>query len=137
MLNPAVKYSLDTGSPVSYIFHPLVNKQKTVTAVFSALADPTRRRILERLSGQGESRVTELAKPFRISLPAVSKHLRVLEDAHLVRRHRHGREHLIRVNAAGMKDAQKWIAQCVGFWESGFDAIDELLAAEKRKEGKP
>jgi DNA-binding transcriptional ArsR family regulator len=115
----------------------VVNKRQRVTAIFSALADPTRRQILERLSGSGESRVTELAKPFHISLPAISKHLRVLEDARLVRRHRHGREHLIRVNAAGMKDAQKWMAQCVGFWEAGFDALDELLKAEHGKEKKP
>jgi DNA-binding transcriptional ArsR family regulator len=92
---------------------------------------------LERLAGHGESRVTELAKPFRISLPAISRHLRVLEDARLVRRHRQGREHVIRANPAGMRDAQKWIAQCAAGWEFSFDALDELLMSEQRKEKKP
>jgi DNA-binding transcriptional ArsR family regulator len=120
-----------------YIFHPLVNKHRRVTAVFAALAHPARRRILERLAGHGGTRVTELAKPFRISLPAISRHLRVLEDARLVRRHRHGREHVIRVNPAGMRDAQKWIARCAAGWEFSFDALDELLMSEERKEKKP
>ncbi len=120
-----------------YIFHPLVNKHRKVTAVFAALAHPARRRILERLAGHGGTRVTELAKPFRISLPAISRHLRVLEDARLVRRHRHGREHVIRVNPAGMRDAQKWIAQCAAGWELSFDALDKLLKSEQRKEKEP
>ena len=119
------------------IFNAVVNKRASVTAVFAALADPTRRRILERLSQQGESRVTALAKPFRMSLPAISRHLRVLENARLVQRQRHGREHLIRSNAAGLEDAGKWIALCRAGWESGFDALDALLKSEQRKERKP
>jgi DNA-binding transcriptional ArsR family regulator len=120
-----------------YIFHTLVNNHNRVTTVFAALAHPTRRRILERLARHGESRVTELATPFRISLPAISRHLRVLEDARLVRRLRQGREHVIRANPAGMRDAQKWIAQCAAGWEFSFDVLDELLMSEKRKEKKP
>ena len=120
-----------------YIFHPLVNKHRKVTAVFAALAHPARRRILERLAGHGGTRVTELAKPFRISLPAISRDLRVLEEARLVRRHRHGREHVIRVNPAGMRDAQKWIAQCAAGWELSVDALDKLLKSEQRKEKEP
>jgi DNA-binding transcriptional ArsR family regulator len=120
-----------------YIFHTLVNKHKRVTTVFAALAHSTRRRILERLAGHGGTRVTELAKPFRISLPAISRHLRVLEDARLVRRHRQGREHVIRANPAGMRDAQKWIAQCAAGWELSFDALDKLLKSEQRKEKEP
>lgn len=81
--------------------------------------------------------MTELAKPFRISLPAISRHLRVLEDARLVRRHRLGREHVFRVNPAGMRDAQKWIARFAAGWEFSFDALDELLMSEERKEKKP
>jgi len=122
---------------LSYIFRTLVNKHKGVTTVFAALAHPTRRRILERLAGHGGTRVTELAKPFRISLPAISRHLRVLEDARLVRRHRQGREHVIRANPAGMRDAQKWIAQCAAGWELSFDALDKLLKSEQRKEKEP
>jgi DNA-binding transcriptional ArsR family regulator len=115
----------------------VVNKQTRVTAVFAALADPTRRRILEHLSGHGVSRVTALAKPFRMSLPAISRHLRVLENAHLVKRQRHGRVHLMRTDTAGLKEARKWITQCAAAWESGFDALDELLKREQRKEKRP
>jgi DNA-binding transcriptional ArsR family regulator len=112
----------------------MVNRRNHVTAIFAALADPTRRRILVRLSTRGETPVTTLAKPFRISPPGFSKHLRVLEKARLIERHRKGRLHLIRTRAAGMKQAQKWMAQCAALWDSRFDALDELLKSEKRKE---
>lgn len=102
--------------------------------MFAALADPTRRRIVQRLAERGESRVTALAQPFRISLPAISRHLRVLENARLIERQRHGREHLIRSRAAGLQDARKWIAQCAAGWESGFDTLDALLKAAQQKE---
>jgi DNA-binding transcriptional ArsR family regulator len=114
----------------------VVNKQDKITAVFAALADPTRRGILRRLSGRGEIRVTALARPFHISLPGFSKHLRVLENARLIQRQRRGRLHLIRARAAGLREAQKWIAQCAAFWDSRFDALDELLKSEERKEKK-
>jgi DNA-binding transcriptional ArsR family regulator len=113
----------------------MVNNQR-VTAVFAALADPTRRGILVRLSSSGETPVAELAKPFRISAPAVSRHLRVLEKARLIRRRHQGREHLIRARAEGMKEAQQWIAHCVAGWEFSFNQLDELLKQEKRKERK-
>ncbi|MGB9198834.1 MAG: metalloregulator ArsR/SmtB family transcription factor [Terriglobales bacterium] len=105
----------------------MVNHQKQVSAVFAALSDPTRRRIVHHLSRHGESRVTELAQPFRISLPAISRHLRVLESARLIQRERHGREHLIRARAAGLEEARQWIAQCAAGWDSGFDRLDQLL----------
>jgi DNA-binding transcriptional ArsR family regulator len=79
---------------------PVVNKQNQVTAIFAALADPTRRRVMVRLSERGETPVTVLAKPFRISPPGFSKHLGVLEKAQLIQRHRKGRLHLIRARAA-------------------------------------
>ena len=79
----------------------MVNNQKKITAIFAALADPTRRRILVRLSTSGEGPVTALAKPFRVSLPAISRHLRVLEKARLIDRRREGRVHLIRVPGRG------------------------------------
>ena len=117
----------------------MVNRRADVSSVFAALADPTRRRILERLAGSGECRVTALAKPFRMSLPAVSRHLRVLEQARLIRRQRHGREHLIRANVPGLEGAHKWIMQCALHWDSRFDKLDELLrnepiSAAQRKE---
>ena len=119
---------------VRYIFNTVVNKKSHVNAVFAALADPTRRSILERLSGRRERRVTALARPFRMSLPAISRHVRVLEEARLVRRRRAGRVHLIRAHPAGLKDARLWIARYVEFWESRFEAMDKLLKTEARKE---
>src|SRR5262249_13742743 len=103
-------------------------------AVFAALADPTRRRILERLAGQSETRVTALARPFRISLPAISRHLHVLERARLIERRRSGRLHLIRARAAGLAAAQKWFAECAAVWDERFDALDGLLAQSARRE---
>ena len=113
----------------------------SLDATFAALADPTRRRILESLSRQ-QMRVTDLAEPFAMSLPAVSKHLRVLEDAGLLKRHRLGREHLIELEAAPMRKAQDWIAQYRKFWEGSLNALAEYLESEnqptptKKKKGK-
>jgi DNA-binding transcriptional ArsR family regulator len=115
----------------------LVNNQSQLTAIFAALSDPTRRRILAGLSTSGESPVTALGKPFRISPPAISRHLRVLEDARLIHRRREGREHLIRARSGGLKDAQQWMAQCAAGWEFSFDALDKLLSDQQRKEKKP
>jgi DNA-binding transcriptional ArsR family regulator len=112
----------------------MVNNQKKITAIFAALADPTRRRILVRLSNRGAGPVTALAKPFRISLPAISRHLRVLEKARLIHRRREGRVHVIRVRASGLKPARDWIAQCAAGWDFSFDALDKLLRNEQRKE---
>ena len=112
----------------------MVNKQERVTAVFAALADVTRRQIIQRLAEHGESRVTGLAKPFRISLPAISRHLRVLERARLIERRRHGREHFIRSRPAGLEDARQWIIQCAKGWNSAFDVLDQMLEIEKQKE---
>jgi DNA-binding transcriptional ArsR family regulator len=111
----------------------LVNNQKQVTAIFAALADPTRRRILVRLSSSGEGPVTALAKPFSISLPAISRHLRVLEKARLIDRRREGRVHLIRVRAAGFRPAQDWMAHSAAGWDFSFEALDELLRKEQGK----
>ena len=122
------------------IFNAVVNKQfrrngpAQITAIFAALADATRRRILARLSDGGERRVTSLAKPFQISLPAISRHLRVLEEARLIQRRRQGRVHLIRARAAGMREAQRWMAQCAAHWDARFDALEELLKSEGRKD---
>jgi DNA-binding transcriptional ArsR family regulator len=114
----------------------VVNKQRQINAVFAALADPTRRRILARLSGGEESRVTALAKPFSISLPAISRHLRVLEQARLIERRRQGRVHLIRARAAGMKAAQEWMRLCAAHWDSRFAALEQVLKSEDRGEAK-
>ena len=103
--------------------------------VFAALADPTRRRILENLA-QGDRCVSELAKPHDISLPAVSKHLRVLEDAGLVSRQRQGRVHTLKLNAKPMKQAQGWIENYRRFWDQRFDRLDAYLNHMQTKKKK-
>jgi DNA-binding transcriptional ArsR family regulator len=123
-----------TPARAARTINAMVNNQKKITAIFAALADPTRRSILVRLSNNGEGPVTTLAKPFRISLPAVSRHLRVLETARLIDRRREGRVHMIRVRPAGFKQAQDWMAQFAAGWDFSFDALDELLKIEQRKE---
>lgn len=102
---------------------------------FGALADPTRRRILEHLAG-GDRCVTDLARPYRMSLPAVSKHLRVLENAGLVRRRRDGRVHHLKLDAKPMQQAQAWIEEYRRFWEASFDRLDEYLKQLQKKETK-
>src|SRR5262249_39689878 len=94
-----------------------------------ALADPTRRAILQRLS-KGESRVTALAQPFAISLNAVSKHIRVLERARLVRRRRTGREHFLALSLEPLEEAATWIESQRALWTTRLDALDALLQAE-------
>lgn len=96
-----------------------------------ALADPTRRAILQRLSALpgGEARVTDLAAPFAISLNAVSKHIRLLERADLVRRRKAGREHLLSFNPEPLTKAEQWIAERKAMWERRLDALGDFLAA--------
>lgn len=94
--------------------------------ILVALADPTRRAILERLAG-GESRVTDVASPFPMSLNAVSKHIRVLEQAELVRRRRSGREHFLSVNPEPLDEAAAWIRAKSAFWTSRLAALERVL----------
>lgn len=100
---------------------------------FAALADPTRRRILEHLA-RGEHCVTDLARPHRMSLPAVSKHLRVLETAGLVRRQRDGRVHRLKLETKPLQQALAWIEEYRRFWETSFDRLDEYLKQLQPKE---
>ena len=113
----------------------------SLNATFAALADPTRRAILTRLA-IGESTVTELSEPFDVSLPAISKHVRVLEEAGLLVREREGRVHRCRLGTAPLRSAADWIARYERFWETQFDALDRYLSAPKeekpwRKQSKP
>jgi DNA-binding transcriptional ArsR family regulator len=94
--------------------------------VFSALADPTRRAILARLR-LGEATVTELAEPFDMSLPAVSKHLKVLERAGLITRGREAQWRPCRLEVGPLKEAADWIAQYRQFWDESFDRLEDLL----------
>ena len=97
-----------------------------------ALADPTRRAILQRLS-RGEARVTDLAQPFAISLNSVSKHIRVLERADLVRRRRAGREHLLSFNPPPLDEAAAWIETQRTFWTARLDALERELSKPETK----
>lgn len=111
-------------------------RQPTLDHTLTALADPTRRAILRRLSA-GEARVTELAKPFAISLNSVSKHIRMLERAKLVHRRRAGREHLLSLNAHPLDEVAEWIAQQRAAWSARLDALDAVLKAEDRASSPP
>ena len=93
---------------------------------FSALADPTRRAILARLA-KGEASVTELAQPFRISLPAVSRHLKVLEEAGLIARSRERQWRPARLDAGPLKEVARWAERYRRFWEESYDRLDEYL----------
>ncbi len=101
-----------------------------LSTTFAALADPTRRAILARLMS-GQASVTELAGPFDISLPAVSKHLKVLEGAGLVVRSRDAQWRPCRLEAGPLRDAAKWLDAYRLFWEQSFDRLDEYLRESK------
>jgi DNA-binding transcriptional ArsR family regulator len=104
------------------------NSQKSLDRTLMALADPTRRAILHRLSRDGEARVTDLAKPFRMSLNSVSKHIRVLEEARLVRRRRLGREHILSFSCKPLDEAAAWIEAHRVFWNERLDALERALS---------
>jgi DNA-binding transcriptional ArsR family regulator len=108
-----------------------------LSSTFAALADPTRRAILARLA-LGEASVTELAEPFDMSLPGISKHLKVLERAGLIARGREAQWRPCRLEAAPMRDAADWLAHYRRFWEASFDRLDDYLQElqAKKKPGR-
>ena len=119
------------------ILNHMVNYSGAVLdSTFAALSDATRRGILARLA-LGETSISELAAPYEMSLPAVSKHLRVLEGAGLVKRHKDGRVHRCRLVAEPMKDAAAWIEHYRQFWESQFDSLARYLEESQKEEGSP
>jgi DNA-binding transcriptional ArsR family regulator len=106
-----------------------------LTATFAALADPTRRAILAKLS-LGEASVTELAQPFDMSLPAVSKHLKVLERAGLIARSREAQWRPCQLEAGPLRDAAGWIEHYRRFWTESFDRLGDYLQTLKNKESQ-
>jgi DNA-binding transcriptional ArsR family regulator len=104
---------------------------KSLDQTFAALSDPTRRAILARLAS-GDLTVGVLAKPFKISLPAVSRHLRVLEDASLIVRERDGKQRRCRLKPEIMADAHAWLEFYRRFWEGAFDRLDAHLKRKPR-----
>jgi DNA-binding transcriptional ArsR family regulator len=120
----------------------MVNSRKhaeQLDATFSALSDPTRRAILTRLTA-GEASVLELARPFKMSLPAVSKHLKVLQRAGLIARIRKAQWRPCRLRAGPLKDVSDWVEHYRRFWDQSFDRLDDYLRDLQKKEkphGRP
>jgi len=101
----------------------------TLSLTFSALADPTRRAILDRLR-RGVATVSELAEPFSVSLPAISRHLKVLEAAGLIRREKEAQWRRCHLSADPLQDASRWVEQYRAFWDERFDRLADLLEYE-------
>jgi DNA-binding transcriptional ArsR family regulator len=110
----------------------MVKQQEGLDETFAALADPTRRAILVALGG-GDRSVSELAEPFDMSLPAISKHLSVLEGAGLITREREGRVRRCHLEREPLADAMRWIADYGRFWEQSFDSLERLLAEQGKR----
>jgi len=106
-----------------------------LSITLAAIADPTRRAILDRL-GSGEASVTELAQPFEMSLPAISKHLKVLEQAGLIVRGREAQWRPCRLEAGPLKEVADWVEHYRRHWEQSFDRLDEYLRELQKKEKK-
>jgi DNA-binding transcriptional ArsR family regulator len=130
---------LDRAAAAAYFTARLINHQvklmstDPLSTVFAALADPTRRAILARLAS-GEASVTELAEPFDMSLPAVSKHLKVLERAGLIERGREAQWRPCRLRAEPLREVDGWVEQYRRHWEESFDRLDEYLRRLQNKE---
>jgi DNA-binding transcriptional ArsR family regulator len=107
----------------------------TLSSTFAALADPTRRAILARLAS-GEASVTELAEPFDMSMPAISKHLKVLERAGVISRGRDAQWRPCRLSAAPLRDVAEWVGNYRRFWEESFNRLDDYLVELKKTELK-
>src|SRR3984957_9865187 len=131
-LKAATKIWLRRGLYLTSMLINIIVMQMLNTA-FSALADPTRRAILARLAS-GEATVGELGEPFAISAPAISRHLKVLEEAKLIARTRRGQQLVCRLNPEGLKTAQEWLDHYRAFWSGAFDRLDAHL---KQKPEKP
>jgi DNA-binding transcriptional ArsR family regulator len=99
---------------------------------FSALSDPTRRALLARLEGEDGLSVSELARPFPVSLPAIMKHLEVLSDAGLIERTKHGRTVSCRLKAEPMEEAMGWLARYQRFWTQRLDALEAMLNEQRK-----
>ena len=107
-----------------------------LSSTFAALADPTRRAILARLA-KGEASVNELAAPFEMSLPAISKHLKVLEKAHLITRTREAQWRPCRLEAEGLREVADWLENYRDFWEARFDRLDDYLKELQSQQQQP
>jgi DNA-binding transcriptional ArsR family regulator len=112
----------------------VAHKEATLDAVFGALGDPTRRRILMRLRNGAEISVSALAAPFPMSIPGVAKHLRSLQRARLVVQRKQGRERLYRLRPEPLKVANRWLAEYESFWTERFDSLNEYIRRDLHHE---
>jgi DNA-binding transcriptional ArsR family regulator len=101
--------------------------------LFSALADPTRRRILELLAKKGPLSATQVCEKFPVSAPAISQHLKVLREAHWVEVEKRAQQRLYRLNPEAVRELEGWTGRVTELWNDRFDALDEVLQAEKKK----
>jgi DNA-binding transcriptional ArsR family regulator len=127
---------VDNFPHLDIVNHMVQDRSPSLDRVFHALAHPARRAMLRHLS-EGERNLTELAAPLRMSFPAASKHVRVLERARLVRRRVVGRTHLCRIEAKPLSDASGWLEGYRQLWEANFQRLDDLLDELKTTGKKP
>jgi DNA-binding transcriptional ArsR family regulator len=104
---------------------------------FSALADPTRRSILEMLANRGQLSASEISEKFPVSPPAISQHLKVLREANLVLMEKRGQQRIYQINPDAMLEVEEWARQMTQRWNQRFDALEKLLEAEKRNNSEP
>lgn len=129
-------FGVDIVKPIGILNLMVLDRSPRLDVVFHALAHPARRAIIRQLSG-GERNLSELAAPLRMTFPAATKHVRVLEAARLVRRRVDGRQHLCRLEAAPLKEAMLWTESFRQNWEARFEALDSLLEEMKSEEQSP
>lgn len=122
------------GPRAPILYHMVKFQEQVLDRTFAALADPTRRALLARLEGEESVSVSELARPFSMSLPAVMKHLDVLSDAGLIEKRKEGRTVSCSLNAEPMKDAMEWLDRYKRFWAGNLDRLAAMLEAEDATE---
>src|SRR5688572_11023973 len=133
---PGAIFGLAIAKPFGIVNHMVLDRSPRLDLVFHALAHPARRAIIRQLSS-GERNLSELAAPLRMTFPAATKHVRVLEQARLVRRRVAGRQHLCRLDAAPLREAMLWTESFRQSWEARFEAVDSLLEEMKAEEQAP
>ena len=127
---------VDNHPDAGILNHMVMDRSPTLDRVFHALAHPARRAMLHRLA-DGERNLSELAQPLRMSFPAASKHVRVLERARLVRRRIAGRSHFCRIEGRPLASANRWLEQYRRFWEANYQRLDDLLEEMKLEQPNP
>jgi DNA-binding transcriptional ArsR family regulator len=105
--------------------------------VFAAIAQPTRRSILEMLAGSGQLSASQISHHFRVSAPAISQHLKILREARLVRMHKHAQQHIYQINPEAVHEVEDWAGRMTALWTERFDRLDELLKEEEARHITP